>query len=63
MGEVLSQMIDKALEAGVIAPEKQEKTDALETELATLNGGRRPNLRLAKMDEQIAKLKTQLNIA
>lgn len=77
MEEALSQMLDEALEDGEIDAEEQAEIDALEEQLVLLKGDsdeveenadlvakkEKAKMRMAKMDEEIAKLNAFLKIA
>lgn len=71
MEEALGVMVDEALSDGVIDAEEQQQIDALEAQLLKLNTSSAPttlskeeiNLRMAKIDENIARLKAALKIS
>jgi hypothetical protein len=77
MEEALAQMLDEALEDGEIDAEEQAEIDVLEEQLALLKGDsdeeeeeldlvakkEKAKIRMAKMDEEIAKLQAFLKIA
>jgi len=71
MEEALGVMVDEALSDGVIDAEEQQQIDALEAQLLKLNTSSTSttlskeeiNLRMAKIDENIARLKAALKIS